>query len=124
MVDIKKIRLLLLIFVSALLCACSTLSYVGDDYKEENTQTVKTNEDFAAMFREKCCTQNGDDIDGLNAIDDAQLSYFLSNKATNIVFYSPYGMEVGYSYETTENGSSIARGWVTITLQEYEDYLL
>ena len=46
MVDIKKIRLLLLFFVSALLCACSTLSYVGDDYKEENTQTVKTNEDF------------------------------------------------------------------------------
>lgn len=90
----------------------------------DNDSILKTNEDFAAMFREKCCTQNGDDIDGLNAIDDAQLSYFLSNKATNIVFYSPYGMEVGYSYETTENGSSIARGWVTITLQEYEDYLL
>lgn len=28
------------------LCGCSTLSYVGEDYNQQNIQTVKTNEDF------------------------------------------------------------------------------
>lgn len=89
----------------------------------ENDSLLKTDEAFAAMFREKCCAQNGDDIDGLNAIDDATLSYLLSNESTNIVFFSPYGMEVGYSYEAME-GTSSSRGWVTITLKDYEQYLL
>ena len=28
------------------LCGCSTLSYVGEDYNQQNIQTVKTNEEF------------------------------------------------------------------------------
>ena len=85
----------------------------------DNEEILETDVDFATMFREKCCEQNGDDIDGLNYLTDELLSEFLSDSDTNIVFFSPYGIEVGYAYET----SDYARGWVTITLSDYEQYL-
>ncbi len=37
---------LTLFLFSIVLCGCSTLSYVGEDYNQQNIQTVKTNEDF------------------------------------------------------------------------------
>ncbi len=37
---------LILSIISLGLCGCSTLSYVGDDYSQDNIQTVKTDEDF------------------------------------------------------------------------------
>ncbi|MBQ8247627.1 MAG: hypothetical protein IJZ42_10885 [Lachnospiraceae bacterium] len=85
----------------------------------DNGNILAVDEDFAAMFREKCCTQNGTDIDGLNYLTDEELADFLVDSDTNIVFYSPYGMEVGYAYETSE----YSRGWMTITLSDYEQYL-
>lgn len=45
--QIKKIITLTAFTVLAfLLCGCSTLSYVGEDYASNNTETVRTNEDF------------------------------------------------------------------------------
>ncbi len=46
MKKIKKIKLILLTLMMFLLSGCATLTYVGDDYNSNNTQTVKTNEDF------------------------------------------------------------------------------
>ena len=43
---IKKIKLILLTLMMFLLSGCATLTYVGDDYNSNNTQTIKTNEDF------------------------------------------------------------------------------
>ena len=43
---IKKLKFLILISAMFLLSGCATLTYVGDDYNSNNTQTVKTNEDF------------------------------------------------------------------------------
>ena len=43
---IKKLKFLILIGAMFLLSGCATLTYVGDDYNSNNTQTVKTNEDF------------------------------------------------------------------------------
>ena len=37
---------LTLFLFSIVLCGCSTLSYVGEDYNQQNIQTVKTNEEF------------------------------------------------------------------------------
>ena len=37
---------LFLSIILLVLCGCSTLSYVGEDYNQQNIQTVKTNEDF------------------------------------------------------------------------------
>ncbi len=85
----------------------------------DNGEILQTDVDFATMFREKCCEQNGTDIDGLNYLTDEELADILSDSGSNIVFYSPYGIEVGYAYET----SDYARGWMTITLSDYEQYL-
>lgn len=88
----------------------------------DNASIIEADEDFAAMFREKCCTQNGSDIVALNSIDDNTLAQFLAHSNTNIIFYSPYGIEVGYAYESVE-GDTSSRGWATITLKDYEQYL-
>lgn len=88
----------------------------------DNNEILNTDVNFAAMFRERCITQNGSDIDGLNYISDVELSEYLSNASTNVVFYSPYGVEVGYAYELND-GSYGSRGWMTITLSDYEQYL-
>lgn len=85
----------------------------------DNGSILNVDTEFAAMFREKCCAQNGPDIDGLNYLEDDELVAFLSNDSTNIVFYSPYGLEVGYAYETSEG----SKGWMTITMMDYEEYL-
>ena len=43
---IKKLKLILLTCAMFLFGGCATLTYVGDDYNSNNTQTIKTNEDF------------------------------------------------------------------------------
>ena len=42
----KTLKFLTLFLFSVLLFGCSSLEYTGEDYKSENTQTVKTNDDF------------------------------------------------------------------------------
>ena len=36
------------------------------------------------------------------------------NSSNIIVFYTPKGMEIGFNYE---------EGWVTVTYEEYDEYL-
>lgn len=85
----------------------------------ENGSILVSGSEFAAIFRERCCTQNGTDIDGLNYLEDYELAAFLGDSSTNIVFYTPYGMEYGYAYELSDG----AKGWMTITMADYEEYL-
>ena len=85
----------------------------------ENGSILVSGSEFAAIFRERCCTQNGTDIDGLNYLEDYELAAFLGDSSTNIVFYTPYGMEYGYAYELSDG----SKGWMTITLADYEEYL-
>ncbi len=42
----KTIKFLALFTLSLMLFGCASLEYTGEDYKSENSQTVKTNEDF------------------------------------------------------------------------------
>ena len=42
----KILKLIALLLLSITFAGCSSLDYTGEDYKAENTQTVKTNEDF------------------------------------------------------------------------------
>ena len=42
----KKIKFLALFLLSIALFGCSSLDYTGEDYRSENTQTIKTAEDF------------------------------------------------------------------------------
>ncbi len=42
----RILKFLTLFLLSITLFGCSSLDYAGEDYKSENTQTIKTNEDF------------------------------------------------------------------------------
>ena len=46
MKKIKQLKLMLLACAVLFLSGCATLTYVGDDYNANNTQTIKTNEDL------------------------------------------------------------------------------
>lgn len=85
----------------------------------DNGSILNIDEDFAAMFREKCCAQNGTDIVGLNNLSDDEVAEYLVHDRSGVIFYTPYGMEIGYCYEVIDS----SRGWMTITLSDYEQYL-
>lgn len=87
----------------------------------DNSEFISVDEEFAAEFRERCCTQNGTDIEGLNSITDAELATMLGDEKTNIVFFSPYGLEFGYNYEMG-SPEGYSRGWMTITMKDWMNY--
>lgn len=87
----------------------------------DNSQFISVNEEFAAEFRERCHTQNGTDIDGLNNLTDKELAAMLADEQTNIVFFSPYGLEFGYNYEMS-SPDGYSRGWMTITMKDWMNY--
>ena len=47
-----------------------------------------------------------------------QLLDFLSDENTNIVFYTPVGLEIGFNYTTSDS-----TGWVTATIKDYAGYV-
>lgn len=78
----------------------------------DNEDMLAVDDDFTVEFRTKCDEQNGE-VDALSYMTDQQItSYFTSDNL--IVFYTPKGMEIGFNYE---------EGWVTVTYEEYEQYL-
>ena len=85
----------------------------------DNGSILEIDEDFAAMFRERNDAQNGTDVVGVINTTDEELAGLLANPDTNIIFYSPYGMEIGFNYMA----DGYSWGWVSITLSDYENYL-
>lgn len=85
----------------------------------DNASILKIDEDFGEMFRERNNAQNGEDVIAVVNCTDEELADLLSDSDTNIVFFSPYGMEVGINYMA----DGYSWGWVSITLSDYEDYL-
>ena len=78
----------------------------------ENAQILSIDDAFSVDFRTRSDVQNGE-ISDLTYMTDQQITqYFLSDDV--IVFYTPKGMEIGFNYEN---------GWVTVTYEEYEQYL-
>ena len=77
-----------------------------------NTNLVNMNDRFSIDFRERCEKQNGR-ISGLSGMSDQEITEYLSNKNSLIIFYTPLGMEIGFNYYD---------GWVTVTYQDYEKF--
>lgn len=75
--------------------------------------------DFGGVFRELNNTQNGyaEVVDG--STDEELLAYIQSPNA-GVVFFTPCGLEVGFSYRV----DGYYYGWLTITLPEMEEYLV
>ena len=78
----------------------------------DNENILSIDDDFSVDFRERSDTQNGE-ISGLTMMSDQQMTK-LFNSEQIIVFYTPMGMEIGFNYD---------EGWVTVTYEEYEQYL-
>lgn len=82
-----------------------------------NGSLIKYNQQLADEFRSQNDYQNGT-VPVVDSMDDEQLLDFLSDENTNIVFYTPVGLEIGFNYTTSDS-----TGWVTATIRDYERYV-
>ena len=78
----------------------------------DNEDMLSIDDDFSVDFRTRSDEQNGE-IYYLTSMTDQQITEYF-NSPDVIVFYTPQGMEIGFNYE---------EGWVTVTYDEYEQYL-
>ena len=78
----------------------------------DNEDMLSIDDDFSVDFRTRSDKQNGE-INYLTSMTDQQITEYF-NSPDIIVFYTPQGMEIGFNYE---------EGWVTVTYDEYEQYL-
>ncbi|MCD7725510.1 MAG: hypothetical protein LUI12_08190 [Clostridiales bacterium] len=78
----------------------------------DNEDMLSVDDAFSVDFRTRSDQQNGE-ISYLTAMTDQQITKYF-NSSDIIVFYTPQGMEIGFNYE---------QGWVTVTYDEYEEYL-
>lgn len=77
-----------------------------------NENMLSIDDDFSIEFRTKSDIQNGE-ISYLNMMTDQEITDYF-NSSNLIVFYTPKGMEIGFNYDI---------GWVTVTYEDYEQYL-
>lgn len=82
----------------------------------DNSSILDIKEGFGQEFRDRSNQQNG--IGSLDNFSNPEIEKKLTDKDSVIFFYTPLGAELGYNYK--EKGY---RGWITITMQDYEEYL-
>ena len=82
----------------------------------DNSSILDIKEGFGQEFRDRSNQQNG--IGSLDNFSNPEIEEKLTDKDSVIFFYTPLGAELGYNY--SEGGY---RGWITITMQDYEEYL-
>lgn len=98
----KIVRFLFLFLLSVSLFGCSSLDYTGEDYKSENCQTIKTQEDFIFKTYNKS-------IDGANikvgiSRTPVQEILALYVQVENLNYETPYTFKVEDLYVSDANG--------------------
>lgn len=78
----------------------------------KNDQLLAVDDKFSIEFRKRCEKQNGE-IDSISYLSDQEITDYLTDEESLIVFYTPIGIEVGFNYYD---------GWVTVTYSEYQKY--
>ena len=81
-----------------------------------NGRIIEYSMELARAFRDQNEYQNGY-VEAVELMSDEKLQDFLSDEDTNIVFYTPVGLEIGFNYTTSDS-----TGWVTATIKDYERY--
>ncbi len=84
----------------------------------ENTSILDLGDGFGQEFRDRSNAQNGISESGIEAFSNNEIEAMLNDETSLIIFYTPLGMEIGYNYK-----SDSVIGWITITMQDYEEYL-
>lgn len=82
-----------------------------------NTDILDITDEFVEDYRYVCEDQNGY-VSALSYFDDDELKDYFEDEDDLILYYTPIGLEVGFNYET-----NTSYGWVTATLEDYEQYL-
>ena len=83
----------------------------------DNGGLIEYSPQLAERFRDQSSRQNGY-VEAVENMNDEQLLDFLSDENTNIVFYTPVGLEIGFNYTTNDS-----TGWVTATIKDYDRYV-
>ncbi|MDD6810260.1 MAG: hypothetical protein PUD93_00075 [Lachnospiraceae bacterium] len=78
----------------------------------DNNDILDINDDFSIDFRTRSERQNGT-VAALDRMTDQEITEYLSS-SNLIVFYIPQGMEIGLNHDN---------GWVTVTYDDYKQYL-
>lgn len=73
---------------------------------------IHVDDAFAIEFRERNARQN--QTDSIDYMSDQEVAAYLRSENTGIAYFTPLGMEIGFNYE---------QGWITVTYQDYRDYL-
>ncbi len=84
----------------------------------DNTTMLNLGDGFGQEFRDRSNAQNGISEGGVEPYSNAQIEAMLNDETSLILFYTPLGVEVGYNYK-----GDYYTGWITITMQDYENYL-
>lgn len=88
----------------------------------DNSKIIKIDDDFVTEFRDINEAENGTGVVGVEQASDDEIKGILKSDAL-IIFFTPLGLEVGYSYNTDLNGNEyISWGWVTVTVKDYENW--
>lgn len=78
----------------------------------DNENIINADDDFSVEFRTRSDIQNGE-ITYMSMMSDQEITDYF-NSSNIIVFYTPKGLEIGFNYD---------EGWVTVTYEDYEQYL-
>lgn len=81
-----------------------------------NGGIIEYSEELTRAFRDQNDYQNGY-VRAVDVMSDEKLQDFLSDEDTNIVFFTPVGLEIGFNYTTSDSS-----GWVTATIRDYDRY--
>lgn len=79
----------------------------------DNQNMIDVNTEFASDFRIRSREQNGSNS-MIDYMTEQELMYYLTDSSTIIVFYTPTGLEIGMNY---------GDGYLTVTYQDYEQYM-
>ena len=85
----------------------------------DNTEILNTDEEFVKDFIKRSNRQNGKNSVAIDGISDREKLQLFQDADSLILFYTPIGLEVGYNYSGVEGYT----GWITVSIEEYEQYL-
>lgn len=78
-----------------------------------NTDIIEVSDDLVEAFIDQSIYQNGY-TSSVSDYSNEEITDFLSDEDSLILFYTPVGLEIGYNHPY---------GWVTATLKEYQHFM-
>ena len=78
-----------------------------------NTDIIEVSDELVEAFIDQSIYQNGY-TSSVSDYSNEEITDFLSDEDSLILFYTPVGLEIGYNHPN---------GWVTATLKDYQRFL-